>query len=93
MREGNNQKVKGKISVGTIASKITLEGPILKNKLSYILSFRQTYANLLTLPFQKSIDGESYNYGFNDYNAKLNYKINDKHQVYLSGYMGRDRYK
>jgi outer membrane cobalamin receptor len=53
MREGNLNKFEGKISVGTIASKLTFEGPIIKNKASFILSARRTYLDLLSTPTKK----------------------------------------
>ena len=102
MKEGNMKEFKGEGSIGTISSKLTLEGPIIKDKMSFIVSGRRTYMDLLAKPFialannaNNSNSGSgSENFGiklfFYDLNAKLNYKINDKHRLYLSGYSGAD---
>ncbi len=97
MKEGNNKKIKGEGSIGLISSKLTLEGPIWKNKTSFLLSARRTYLDLLFKPLlQKAnssagstdkIDLQLY---FYDLNAKINHKINDQHRLYLSAYSGLD---
>jgi len=104
MKEGNLKKFHGQGSIGLIASKISLEGPIIKDKTSFILSARRTYLDILAKPFiaanQKrqaskgSGNANSSNTGgyyFYDFNGKVNHKINNKHRLYLSNYMGRDR--
>ena len=104
MKEGNLKKFHGQGSIGLIASKLSLEGPIIKDKTSFILSARRTYLDILAKPFiaanQKrqaskgSGDANSSNTGgyyFYDFNGKVNHKINNKHRLYLSNYMGRDR--
>lgn len=91
MKEGNNQKFHGEGGIGLIASRLTLEGPIVKNKSSFILSGRRTYAGELAQPFIKSTSRfKGSNYYFYDFNAKINYTIGDKDRLYLSGYFGRD---
>ena len=102
MKEGNMKEFKGEGSIGTISSKLTLEGPIIKDKMSFIVSGRRTYMDLLAKPFIAAANNASNNNGgsgsenfgiklfFYDLNAKLNYKINDKHRLYLSGYSGAD---
>lgn len=103
MKEGNMKEFKGEGSIGTISSKLTLEGPIIKDKMSFIVSGRRTYIDLLAKPIiaaansannNQNSSGGTENFGlrlfFYDLNAKLNYKINDKHRLYLSGYNGAD---
>lgn len=97
MKEGNNKEFHGEGSIGSISSKLSLEGPIIKDKMSFIVSGRRTYIDLLAKPFinianNQNDSGEDFQLKlfFYDLNAKLNYKINDKHSLYLSGYSGAD---
>ena len=88
MKVGNNQKFSASGGIGLISSRLTLEGPIIKDKMSFIVSGRRSYADLVA----KSVgifDNDMSMY-FYDINAKLNYKINDKNRVFLSGYFGQD---
>lgn len=88
MKDGNNQKFSASGGIGLISSRLTLEGPIIKDKMSFIVSGRRSYADLVA----KSVgifDNDMSMY-FYDINAKLNYKINDKNRVFLSGYFGQD---
>ncbi len=91
MKEGNDQKFHGQGGIGLISSRLTLEGPIVKDRGSFIVSGRRTYIDVLTKPFAKeggSLAGSGYY--FYDLNAKANYRLSDKDRVYLSGYFGRD---
>ena len=90
MNDGNNQEYHASGGIGLIASRLTVEGPIVKDKGSFIVSGRRTYADLfLGLSSDSSINqSELY---FYDINLKANYKLNDKNRIYLSGYFGRDR--
>ena len=90
MKEGNNQNFGIKGGIGAIASRLTVEGPIQKDKSSFILSGRRTYAFDLAQPFLKGSDFEGTNYYFYDLNAKVNYRFSDKDRLFLSGYFGRD---
>ena len=90
MKEGNMKKIEGEGSVGIISSKLTLQGPIVKDKTSFIISGRRTYIDALTLPFQNTENNGGY--FFYDLNAKANYEIDDRNRVYLSGYFGRDKF-
>lgn len=94
MKEGNMKKIEGEGSVGIVASKLTLQGPIVKDKTSFIVSGRRTYIDLLAQPLIKSLsDGNSSGgYYFYDFNAKLNHKFSDKDRLYLSAYTGKDRF-
>tara|TARA_B100000700_G_scaffold331299_1_gene462957 strand:+ start:2068 stop:4542 length:2475 start_codon:yes stop_codon:yes gene_type:complete len=88
MKEGNMKEFKGDVTLGLISSKLTLEGPIIKNKTSFIVSARRTYADLLIKPFLKN--DNDFNLYFYDLNAKINHKISNKDRIYLSAYMGDD---
>jgi hypothetical protein len=92
MKEGNKNKFKGEGSIGIVASKLTLEGPINKNT-SFIISGRRTYIDLLTRPFiQVASNGQSKaGYYFYDFNTKINHRINDRQKIYLSMYTGDDK--
>lgn len=91
MKEGNNQTFHGKGGVGLISSRLTLEGPIIKNKASFMVSARRTYVDVLAQPFvKKTSQFKGTGYYFYDANIKLNYTINDKNRIFVSGYFGRD---
>ncbi|HYV91097.1 MAG TPA: TonB-dependent receptor [Chitinophagales bacterium] len=91
MKEGNNQKFHASGGIGLIASRLTLEGPIIKNKCSFIVSGRRTYVDVISKPFiSKSSAFYGSGYYFYDMNAKINYRFSDNDHVYLSGYFGRD---
>jgi outer membrane cobalamin receptor len=93
MKEGNSKKIKGEGSVGLVASKLTIEGPINKDKTTFIISGRRTYIDLLARPIiKKASKGEEVaGYYFYDLNAKINHKLNDKNRIYLSSYSGDDK--
>lgn len=96
MKEGNNQGFHGEGSIGLITSRLTLEGPVWKDRTSFIVSARRTYVDALMKPFiavaNKANDGPKTGLTlyFYDLNAKINHKINDKHRIYLSAYTGKD---
>jgi hypothetical protein len=97
MKEGNMKEFRGTASVGIISSKLTIEGPILKDKTSFILSGRRTYLDALSYPVQllanKSPDGTDLTgYYFYDVNAKINHKFSENSRLFISAYTGRDRY-
>ncbi len=89
MKEGNMSEFHGEGSIGLISSKLTLQGPIVKDKTSFLISGRRTYADLIAKPFITT-DGEKPKFHFYDLNAKLQHKINDQHRLYLSAYSGSD---
>ena len=97
MKEGDMQKYHGNASIGLISSKFNFEGPIVKDKLSFNLSYRRTYGDLLIKPAlwiasfsNPDIGRLNTGYYFYDLNAKLNWKISDKDRLYLSFYTGDD---
>lgn len=89
MKDGNNQEFHGEGGLGLIASRLTLEGPIVKDRGSFILSGRRTYVDVISKPFLNE-EFKNNGYYFYDANIKANYKLGDKDRLYLSGYLGRD---
>jgi hypothetical protein len=93
MKDGNNQKFTGEGGIGLIASRLSLQGPIIKNKASFMVSGRRTYIDVLMKPFiSKDANGAGSGYYFYDLNAKVNYRFSEKDRLYLSGYFGRDNF-
>ncbi|MDR0415609.1 MAG: TonB-dependent receptor [Prevotellaceae bacterium] len=97
MKEGNIQQFHGEGSIGVVASRLTLEGPILKDRSSFIVSARRTYVDLLARPFIAAANtGSSQEitpgYYFYDINAKINHRISANDRIYLSAYMGDDKF-
>ncbi len=91
MKEGNNQRFQVDGGIGLIASRLSVQGPIKKDKSSFIISARRTYIDALTKPFiSDSSQFHGSGYYFYDLNAKANYKFSDKDRLYVSGYFGRD---
>lgn len=90
MKEGDKQKLRGEAGIGILSSRLVLEGPIVKNKASFLVSARRTYFDILTRPFMP--DEANGGYYFYDLNAKANWEINNHNRLYLSGYFGRDKF-
>lgn len=89
MKEGNLKEYGVAGSIGLISSNLAVEGPIVKDKGSFIVSARRTYADVF-LMFSKEEDLRNTKLYFYDLNLKANYKINNNNRIYLSGYFGRD---
>lgn len=89
MKEGNMKEYHGEGGIGLISSKLTFEGPIVKDKASFMVSGRRFYWDLIVRPFQP--EGTTFGYNFHDFNAKVNYQISDKDRLFISGYYGRDK--
>ena len=89
MREGNKKKVSGQGGVGLLFSRFAIEAPLVKDKASFIIAGRRSYADILAKPFLADNFSDAKFY-FYDLTAKVNYDINEKNNVYLSGYFGRD---
>ena len=89
MNDGNDKKIGVSGGIGLISSRITIDGPIVKNKGSFIISGRRTYADQFLKLLQDSTLKQTKLY-FYDLNVKANYQINDKNKIYLSGYFGKD---
>ena len=94
MKEGNMRKYNVEGSIGLISSKIMIEGPVFKNKTSFIITARRTYIDKLLAPIIKASTGGAGTggYYFYDLNFKLNHKFSDKDRVYLSLYNGLDKF-
>jgi len=89
MNDGNNQDVNVSGGIGLISAKLNVEGPIQKDKSSFLISGRRTYADMfLKLSNDSSINNNQLY--FYDLNAKLNYQLGEKDRLYLSGYLGKD---
>lgn len=97
MKEGNARKFHGEGTIGLIAAKFTFEGPIWKDRTSFIISARRTYIDLLAKPFISNTNSDSGDkvhtgYYFYDLTAKINHRFSDKDRIYLSAYMGNDKF-
>lgn len=91
MKDGNSQRFDVDGGIGVIASRLTVQGPIKKDTASFIISGRRTYVDVLAAPFIKDDSPfKGSGYYFFDLNTKLNWNINAKNRVFLSGYFGRD---
>ncbi len=91
LKEGNARNTTLSGGLGLISSRLTLEGPIKEDTISYIISGRRTYLDVLTRPFvnpEGTFAGSGYY--FYDLNAKINWRASRRDQFYLSGYFGRD---
>ncbi len=98
MKEGNNKDYDVTGGLGLISSRLTVEGPIQKDKSSFIVSGRRTYADLITRGINKGNENNpDYtpipDYFFYDLNTKVNFTLTEKDRLYLSGYFGRDVFK
>lgn len=92
MKDGNSQKLGVSGGIGNISSRLTVEGPIIKDKWSFIMSGRRTYADWLgrMIGLEELKDNRLY---FYDLNLKTSMEINDKNRLYLSAYTGDDYFK
>ncbi|HRO41348.1 MAG TPA: TonB-dependent receptor [Flavipsychrobacter sp.] len=89
MRDGNNKNFGASGGIGLIASRLTLEGPIVKDKGSFIISGRRTYADLFLKLSSEDRLKNSKLY-FYDLNVKANYQLGKRDRIFISGYFGRD---
>ena len=95
MRDGNKKRLAGSGGIGIISSRLLLEGPIIKDKASFLISGRRTYVDLITRMInQINKDNPDWNnipdYNFHDLNLKFNFDLNPKDRVFFSSYYGRD---
>ncbi len=92
MKEGNSRRFEMNGGIGLIFSRLSIEAPIIKDKASFIIAGRRSYADVLAQPFlNDDFEGSALN--FYDLTAKANYQINEKNQVFVSGYFGRDNFR
>jgi len=93
MKEGNMKKYVAEGGVGLIFARLNVQGPIVKNKASFLVTARRTYIDALIQPFLKEgSPAKGLKLYFYDLNGKLNWRVNDKHHLFLSGYHGQDEY-
>jgi hypothetical protein len=90
MNEGNNKKYRVSGGLGLISSKLNIEGPLKKDKSSFLISARRTYVDMF-LKLSNKENLKSSSLYFYDLNAKINYKLSKKDRLYISGYFGRDK--
>lgn len=97
MKDGNMKEYHGEGGIGILTSRLMLEGPILKDKVSFMVAARRTYYDVLLKPAVKSQlrqedPNGAYDFSlfFYDLNAKVNWKINEKHRLYLSAFNNAD---
>ena len=86
-KEGNSKDFKINGGIGTMAGRLLVEGPIVKDRVAFLVGGRVSYGHYL-LPLLDNVNSAN----FYDLNAKVNYKINDKSNIFLSSYFGRDRF-
>jgi outer membrane receptor for ferrienterochelin and colicin len=92
-KEGNMKNYEFDGGIGVIFARFTVQGPIIKNKASFIVSGRRTYIDWLVQPFlKKDSPLKGAKFYFFDLNAKFNIIINEKHRIYIGGYYGNDVY-
>ncbi len=89
MKDGNSKKLSVSGGIGLISSRLTVEAPIVKDKGSFMISGRRTYADLF---LNLTDEFEDTNLYFYDLNMKANYRFGEKDRVFLSGYLGRDEF-
>ncbi|MEQ8550607.1 MAG: TonB-dependent receptor [Cyclobacteriaceae bacterium] len=93
MKEGNIKEFDVNGGVGNVFSRLAIEGPLKKDKASFIVAARRSYIDILAKPFLSNQEGlEDVGLNFYDVTAKANYNISDKDRVYISGYIGRDNF-
>jgi hypothetical protein len=85
MKEGDPEKYHAEGGIGLLSSRLTLQGPIIRNRMSFVLSGRRSYIDQVF-----KLAGATIPYYFYDLNAKLNYRLSDKDRLYLSTYQGDD---
>ncbi|SMO43089.1 Outer membrane receptor proteins, mostly Fe transport [Saccharicrinis carchari] len=91
MKDGNNSKLKGTVSIGMMSSKLALDGPLYKDKTTFSLSLRRSYFDVFAMPIQSQSNTRTAFY-FYDTNAKISHRLSDKSKLYLSFYGGRDKF-
>ncbi len=92
MKDGNKKEFHGNGGIGLISSRLTLEGPIVQNKGSFMVSGRRSYADLFLKLSSKEELKNNILY-FYDLNTKMNYNLNQNNHLFISGYFGKDVFK
>jgi hypothetical protein len=89
-REGSKEKYKGSAGIGLLTSRINLEGPLLKNKASFLVGARKTYSNWIFNVLPKSSGFRNTKATFQDLNLSLDYDVNTRNQIKVAGYYSKD---
>lgn len=89
MREGNMHKFNGYMNIGLLSSNVMFEGPIIEEKMSFIVSARRTYADIFS-GYMQSNNDTRYSFYFYDISSKLNYIISNRDRLYVSFFIGSD---
>ena len=92
MREGNTKEYEVEGGIGFISSRLTAQGPIIKDKAAFIVSGRFTYLSFLLNPALKNRETPINIPWFFDINAKMNFKLGEKDRLFISSYFGRDKF-
>lgn len=87
MKDGNKEKFQAEGGIGILSSNLTVQGPLIRNKASIIVSARRSYLDLIQRAF---IANSTTLYSFYDVNAKVNFELGEKDKLYLSAFQGRD---
>lgn len=91
MNNGNSKNFSASGGIGLVSSRLTIELPIIKDRMSFILSGRRTYADLMARTlFKDDIISDDMKFYFYDLNAKLSFTVNPRNRIFLSGYFGKD---
>jgi len=95
--DGDRKEYHGNLSIGFLAARANFEGPIIKDRSSFNVSFRRSWMDLITWPVLMSLNKDADRkihgyYNFYDINAKVNYSFSDRSMAYVSFYMGSDNY-
>lgn len=85
MKEGNDNAIKAEGGIGILAARVTVDGPLIKNRMNFMVSFRRSYIN-----YSYQLIGKELPYYFYDINAKVNYKLGENDRLFFSTYMGDD---
>tara|TARA_B100001540_G_scaffold21929_1_gene18040 strand:- start:413 stop:2800 length:2388 start_codon:yes stop_codon:yes gene_type:complete len=95
MKDGNNKKRSISGGIGSIFSRLTIEAPIIKEKSSFILALRRSYADVLAKPFLKNSNflNDGWALNFYDLTAKINFNLDEKNRIFFSSYLGRDIFR
>ena len=95
MKDGNNKKRSISGGIGSIFSRLTIEAPIVKEKSSFILALRRSYADVLAKPFLKNSNflNDGWALNFYDLTAKINFNLDEKNRIFFSSYLGRDIFR
>lgn len=92
MKDGNKKKFGGSGGIGLVTGRLSLEGPIIKDKASFLVAGRSSYSDWLLKRLPNATFKNS-TAGFNDVNARISYDIDDKNSIYITGYLSNDQFR